>query len=393
LREDKQKLKSQRIIQYIKGKEKGPKLVFFGGLHGNEPAGVIALEEVLKDLIPANIKGEVYGVYGNLKALQQRTRFIEKDLNRIWTNENIAQIRQKLVLSPEEEEQKELLQLLSSLLENNEDPIYFIDFHTTSSPSVPFITINDALINRAFSKRFPVPIVLGIEEYLQEPLLSYLNKEGYVSLGFEAGQHEDLAAISSCKAFIYMALVISGATPKEKVLDYNEHYQTLRSQANDLTSVFEVVFRYHIKPFEKFTMNPGFKSFQRITKGEDLAVSDGQSIKAPSSAHLFMPLYQKQGEDGFFIIREIPSFFLRLSALLRRLGADQILTLLPGITWIDKEKGILRANLKVTRFMAKSVFHLLGYRSRQEDESYALLHNRERVARNNLYKSSTWYSC
>jgi len=386
-------LGSERIIHCVKGTQKGPKLIFFGGIHGNEPAGVKALEKVLKDLNPEKIKGEVYGIYGNLKALHQSKRFIDKDLNRIWTSENMAKLRNKTALSPEEAEQKELLLVLKPLLENNQDPIYFIDFHTTSSPSVPFITINDALINRAFSKRFPVPIVLGIEEYLEGPLLSYLNKEGYVSLGFEAGQHEDPAAVGNCEAFIFMSLVISGAAVKDAVVEYQECLKTLRDQAKGLTKVFEVTFKYNIKPFEDFVMNPGFKSFQKIAEGEELAVSDGRVIKAPESAHLFMPLYQKQGEDGFFVIRSIPSFFLKLSAMLRKLGADQILTFLPGITWIDKTKGVLRADLRITRFLAKSIFHLLGYRSRQEDKNYIVLYNRERVARNNLYKSTSWYSC
>ena len=39
------------------------------------------------------------------------------------------------------------------------------------------------------------PIVLGIEEYLQGPLLSYINTLGYVSLGFESGQHDNKQAI------------------------------------------------------------------------------------------------------------------------------------------------------------------------------------------------------
>jgi hypothetical protein len=46
--------------------------------------------------------------------------------------------------------------------------------------SLPFITINDALINLKFSNCSPISIVLEIEEYLEGPILNYLNSLGYV---------------------------------------------------------------------------------------------------------------------------------------------------------------------------------------------------------------------
>lgn len=74
--------------------------------------------------------------------------------------------------------------LLEDIINSNFGPFYFIDFHTTLSKTLPFITINDVVIDRKFSKFFLVPIALGIEEYLNGPLLSYINELGYVSLGF-----------------------------------------------------------------------------------------------------------------------------------------------------------------------------------------------------------------
>lgn len=388
---NKKETKPGRIIHHVKGISEGPLVVFFGGIHGNEPAGVTALEKVLIELDPSVIKGEIYGIYGNLKALSTNKRFIEKDLNRIWTEERVKALPKKQTLTAEEEEQVELFDIIQEILKSTSSPVYFIDFHTTSSPTLPFITINDALINRYFSMNFPVPIVLGIEEYLEGPLLSYLNKQGYVSLGFEAGQHTDLDSVTNCEAFIYLSIVIAGLSPMENFVRYPNFYSTLRNQARGLREVFEVMYKYEIKPFEEFKMNPGFVSFQKIKLGDELALSNESIIKSPITARLFMPLYQKQGEDGFFIIRTIPAFFLRLSALLRKIRADQLLTLLPGISWFDKKRGILRANLKVTRFMAKSIFHLLGYRNKQEDKTHLLLYNRERVARNNLYENAGWF--
>ena len=76
---------------------------------------------------------------------------------------------------------------------------------------------------------------------------------------------------------------------------------------------------------------------------------------------------------------------------MRHIKADSLLTALPGITWHNKQQGALKANLSVTRFMAKSIFHLFGYRNKQIDETHSLLYNRERVSKKEMYKNEKWY--
>lgn len=382
---------TNRIIHHIKGKYDGPTLVFFAGIHGNEKAGVKALRNVLPTLNSDSVYGEIYGVYGNINALKTNKRYVDSDLNRIWTKELLNTLGTKSSLTNEEKEQKAIHSFIKQLLENKTQPIYFIDFHTTSSKTLPFITINDALINRKFSKCFPVPVVLGIEEYLEGPLLSYLNEKGYVSIGFEAGQHEDKASIKNCESFIYLATHYAEVIKNTDHKYIDSHFERLQKASELNSDVYEVVFKYHIEPKERFKMKPGFKSFQPIKKGDLLALSDNQPIYASYSYELFMPLYQSKGNDGFFIIKKIPSFYLKLSAMLRNLKADQLLTFLPGISWYNKKEGVLRANLKVTRFLAKSVFHLFGYRNKREGTTHLVLYNRERVAKNDLYRNFDWF--
>ncbi|WP_339756650.1 succinylglutamate desuccinylase/aspartoacylase family protein [uncultured Winogradskyella sp.] len=378
----------KRIFHHIKGKYPGATIVFFAGIHGNEFAGVDALNNVLKKLNEEDITGEIYGVYGNIKALQKNKRFLESDLNRLWTQNQLNAIQHKKKLNQEEQEQKELFYFIHKLLTSTDKPIYFIDLHTTSSKTLPFITINDALINRKFSSCFPVPVVLGIEEYLEGPLLSYLNTLGYVSLGFESGQHTDPGAVKNCEAFIYLALKHSGHLKSNNNHNYEDE---LIKVSKGMSSIFEVVYKYHIQSKEVFSMEEGFESFQNIKRGTLIATTNGKNIYSDYSAKLFMPLYQKSGNDGFFIIRPIPKFFLKLSEILRQIKADSLLTLLPGISWHNKRLGVLKANLSVTKFMAKSIFHLFGYRNKQIDKTHLLLYNRERVSKNKMYKNEKWY--
>ena len=247
------------------------------------------------------------------------------------------------------------------------------------------------MINRKFSALFPVPVVLGIEEYLEGPLLSYVNELGYVSIGFESGQHFEKSAITNAIAFIYMALVKTSIIDKQTIPDYSSYSQTLKIAAQNLSVIYEIADLHVIKPAEKFKMLKGYKSFQSIEKGDILALSNATEIKSKFNAKIFMPLYQSQGNEGFFIIKKIKPIYLKLSAILRKWNVDELLVMLPGITWHNKTKDSLSVNIKVTRFFAKSIFHLFGYRNRKLDKTHLRIYNREKVTKTKMYKTEKWY--
>lgn len=384
-------IKVNRIITKVSNFNKAPTIVFFAGIHGNETAGVFALNTLLESDVFKNLKGNVYAIAGNLEALSQNKRFIEQDLNRLWIQENLDHLKSKENVKAEDLEQKELYHLLKDIKDAHSGPIYFIDLHTTSSKTLPFITINDALINRKFSKQYPVPVVLGIEEYLKGPLLSYINQLGYVSLGFESGQHDEVDAVLNSLSFIYLTLVFAKVLDKNNLVDYEVHYNRLKHQSKNIAAIFEVTYLYKIKPKEHFKMINGFKSFQAISKGTQLAQSNTQVIFSSYNARIFMPLYQTQGAEGFFIIKSIHPIFLKISELLRNYKLDNLLVIFPGVSWQDRQNGVLAVNLKVTRFLAKQIFHIFGFRSQQLDKTHMLLYNRERVSKLDLYKNEDWF--
>ncbi|MEJ1221428.1 succinylglutamate desuccinylase/aspartoacylase family protein [Sediminicola sp. 1XM1-17] len=387
--------KEERIIGHLAGSEMGPTVVFFGGIHGNEPSGCTAIQEVFQQIQSESIPitGNVYGIRGNISAQLQGMRFVVQDLNRMWTEEQISTILKKEEgdLGAEERELSEIYKLLAQILKTGTPPFYFVDFHTTSSKTLPFITINDALINRRFSSLFPVPTILGMEEYLQGPLLSYINTLGYLSLGFESGQHIEKEAVLNSIAFLWLTLVFSGALTKDAVPNFSDYYRQLQQSAENNRTFYDIVHRHNIAPKDKFEMLPGFESFEKISKGMVVAKVGHQEIRAPRSARIFMPLYQKQGEDGFFLIKSIPPMALKLSALMRGFRMDSLLTILPGITWESKKDGMLIVNVSTARFLAKPIFHLLGYRNRVLDKQRILMTNRERTAKTFMYKDTPWF--
>lgn len=382
-----------RIIQKIEGNPNGPTVVFFAGIHGNETSGVLALEEELKKIAAKkdDVQGTIYAICGNLKALEANSRYIKEDLNRMWQTKRLSALNSLQDLNPEEQEQLEVFKLLNMILSKNQPPYYFIDLHTTSSKTLPFITINDATINRKFSELFPVPIVLGIEEYLDGPLLSYINELGYVSLGFESGQHTDEEAIKNATAFINLTLLFAGSCSLDHFPEQYIYYDELKKASKEERNVYEVIDLHRIEDKELFEMLPGFRSFQEVKKGMPIASSNGTSLQSDYNANIFMPLYQKEGKEGFFIIKKIKPFYLKASLMMRRLKLDNLLSLLPGIAWEDRTKNTLIVDLKVVKYLAKPIFHLLGFRNRQINETHIRLHNRERASKLNMYKNEFWF--
>lgn len=384
----------QRLIGQLQGEEAGPSIIFTGGIHGNEPAGVFALRRVLGEIrckrIP--LHGNIYALSGNLWALERGERYHKADLNRLWTTGRMEHLMEgKLELSSEDVvAQVDIFQRIREILATEKGPFYFMDIHTTSSSTTPFLTVNDSLLNRRFTSQYPVPVILGIEEYLDGPILSYINELGYVAFGFEGGQHDSQAAIENSVAFIYLSMVFAGILEAGDI-DFHHYYSKLARNPVTSQGMYEIYDRHSIARGEHFSMKPGYHNFQKIRKGEEVATSDGKPVRAAENAMIFMPLYQWRGEDGFFVIRRIRPFFLRLSAILRRAGFDRWLPLLPGVNWANEKHDSLRVNLKIARFMAREFFHLMGYRSRHHLKGYLLVKSREAASRDEEYRQADWY--
>jgi predicted deacylase len=390
-----QTIEVDRLIGQCKGSLPGPSIIFTAGIHGNEPSGVFALQQVLEEIQQKNLqlKGNIYAIAGNLWALEKEHRFHKEDLNRIWTSERMDQLKDENLSTENEDikQQLEIFNLTKSILETDAGPFYFIDLHTTSCTTSPFLTVNDSLLNRKFTQQYPVPIILGIEEYLDGPFLSYINEQGYVALGFEAGQHDAVESIENHKAFIYLSLLQTGVISRKDV-DFDHYFQLLTQASTGTQGLYEIIYRYEIKPNEQFVMQPGFLNFEFVNKGQVLAENNDGPIIASYRARVFMPLYQSQGNDGFFAIRTIRPFYLRLSAILRRWHFDRILPLLPGVRWASKKRDTLVVNRRIARLFPKQFVHLLGYRSRRLDKTHLVVKNRESVSKHEEYRNEVWYS-
>ncbi len=378
---DKKLKNNQRVRWSIETGKKGPVVVLFVGIHGNEPAGTKAVDQIADKLRSDSRKliGAVYAISGNIQALDMGVRYIDTDLNRLWelfqnrrtaTNQNGTS---KAVEYGESLEIKETLEEILKKHKKSATDFVFADLHTTSSQSCAFILLNDTLSNREIARKFPVPQILGIEENIHGTLLSYINNLGYKAIGFEAGAHEDELSVERSEAFLWLLLHNCGVL----VLGESEKSNfegTIQAHDGVPDTYYEVLYHKRVEDPRKFQMITGFQNFDPISKGIPLAYEFDKLIKAPEDGRIFMPLYQNVGHDGFLIVRAVSPVWLELSSFLRKSSVHNYLKYLPGVS-VNNERSYI-VNLHVARFLVKDIFHLFGYRVSKIDEDTLICYKR-----------------
>lgn len=358
-----------RELGRVEGAAPGPTLVCLGGLHGNEPAGIHALGRVLDPLRSrrALMRGRFVALAGNRDALRAGRRFLDRDLNRAWTAERVAALPDGgggdgPGDTSEDLEQRELLAALAEVAAGAPGAVFVLDLHTTSGLGGPFTTVSDTLPNRAFALEFPVPLILGLEELVDGTLLEHLGEHGFVGAVFESGQHEEPGAVDRSEAAVWIAVASAGLLPEGDIPELARARKMLLAATRHLPRVLEMRYRHPVGPEDGFRMHPGYENFQRVQRGEVVGEDAGGVVRSPESARILMPLYQAQGSDGFFIVKEFRPFWLHLSRGLRRLRLGAVIHWLPGIRRDPGEPNALVVDRRIARWYALQLLHLLGYR-------------------------------
>lgn len=315
--EMKNQVELQRILgSYTQG-EPGPLLIVFGAMHGNEPAGVKALDLMFKMLEVEPIlnpdftyKGKVIGLIGNQRAHQQEKRYINRDLNRQWTAENIHCIdswpTEKL-----NEEQKEIAEIrkivLKEMANTNPTKLIVLDLHTTSGKGGIFSIATDDTESLDIAIGLHAPVVKGMLKGLRGTTLHHFTKANYnidtTAITFESGQHYEPLSINRAIAAITNCMRAIGSVDAAHIV--NTHDRLLQKHSENLPKVTKLIYRHAIEVEDGFKMKEGFHNFQRLRKGTVIAEDKNGDILVPEDSLLLMPLYQKLGEDGFFLIKEI----------------------------------------------------------------------------------------
>ena len=299
----------KRILgSYSQGRP-GPLLICAAGLHGNEWAGIKALDLLFKMLEVEPITnpdfrffGKIVAVAGNIPALKMRKRYVNKDLNRIWNRQNFD-------TPGNEVEFGELVNVKEAIddliFEWGGESVFILDLHTTTAEGGIFSLPTNDQESIKIAETFHAPVIVGLVERLRGTLVKhYTQREDVAVTGlvFESGQHDDPLSVNRSIAAIINCMRTIGNVSPDHI--ENRYDQLLIDYSKGLPVLAEFIYGHNIAPDDQFVMNPGFKNFDQVFAGQELANDQYGPIVAKVDGLILMPHYQAQGDDGFFIIRE-----------------------------------------------------------------------------------------
>ena len=171
----------KRLIGKYSGSEKGTLVIALAAMHGNEPAGVLALRDLfqmLEDEPKKNpnfqFQGRIVGMIGNLQAYERKMRFVKKDLNRELTLENIEKAKQPTnsmgqnQLAFEDLELIELMQCIENQISTYKpEKIMVLDLHTTSAAGGIFTIVSEDKESLDIALTLYAPVVKGLVKGLE----------------------------------------------------------------------------------------------------------------------------------------------------------------------------------------------------------------------------------
>lgn len=304
-----------RLIGWRKGIAQGPLLIVIGGIHGNERAGVQALFDLFDrmDREPTRnprfrLLGNIVGLRGNVGALRVGTRYLDRDMNRLLTPATLAKARSGVIDYAEERELVELYEAIRTCVEYfHPDALHILDLHTTTAFGGTFSITSDDPRSEAIAKGLYAPVVRGILTGIGGTTLHFFNDVNMglptTTIVFESGQHDDPISVDYAISAIVNCMRTIGCVAPIDV--EAKHDNLLKRHFKQLPNVVELVHTHHVTPDDGFVMRPGYENFQPIVAGEHLADDRHGRILAPCTGLILMPLYQQQGEDGFFVVQVV----------------------------------------------------------------------------------------
>jgi succinylglutamate desuccinylase len=265
------------------------------GLHGNEPDPVEALRSFrsLSAEFGGLRRGRVAVFSGNRRALSVGSRYLDRDLNRGWTDGRLIRLEQELdPQGPlEDAEQRELYRAVEHFLEAASGPRVVFDLHSFSGEGRPFALGTDRGEHRRVARALGLSLVFGLQEALAGALSDFYDGRVEVCLAIETGRTGEPGIQERVREFMIRILEVFEMCAVGR-------FAPLPAAEPE---VLRVTYRHPVGREDAFHMLPGFLNFQEVARGELLARDAQGPLYAPHTGWLLMPLYQEVGSDGFFL--------------------------------------------------------------------------------------------
>ncbi len=265
-----QSVVGQGILR-IDGNRKGSVIGVVCNIHGNELCGRHAVQRLLEK--HEIIKGALVIIDGNQEAALINKRYVEADMNRMFT---AKQLKQK-------QAGNDLLraQYLANIIPKLGLDMA-IDFHSTSSETKYPFTVSFPG-SEDMTGLCPAVGIFGWPGMVEGSLVEWMNNKGIPSVVVEGGQHVDERSIRVCEKTLLSVLSRHGLITLKKPLK-------LAAQKS-----FNVLERVMVGDHESFTFSRLYHSFDRLKAGELIATDKTGNYNAPTIKNLYilMPALQK----------------------------------------------------------------------------------------------------
>lgn len=201
-----------------------PEVTIVGSMHGDEPAGKKAIENILDKKL--EFQKPVRFLIANEEALKEDTRYLEKDLNRSFPGDSESEFHEE--------------RLAAEILSEVKDSIV-LDIHTTMSYPEPFATVKQ--VNQEtveLLKAANVDKAVSFEEGDSGSMTESVDR----GIVVEAGRQKSEQAVENAEEIILNFLAYFGAIDREFQTsdpDFFRYYETVEGDWEFKAENFKLV--------------------------------------------------------------------------------------------------------------------------------------------------------
>lgn len=237
-----------------------PEVAVVGGIHGDEPCGVAAVER-LAETAPA-VDRPVALIIANERAVRQGERFIDTDLNRTFPGD------------PAGNHEERLAARLTTELEG----CSVLALHSTQSDDRPFAVVDEVTdARRDLIRRLPVDAVVETGPFVEGRLFTSSDV-----IEVECGRQWSQQATENAHDLARAFLAATGALPDAEPLRDPPLYRLRERVSKRRAADYDVCV----------------ENFSRVAAGQVFATADGEPVRADQP---FYPvLMSAEGYDDVF---------------------------------------------------------------------------------------------
>jgi uncharacterized protein len=252
---------------------RGPRVVLFGGVHGDELSGIHAIEKLFFDLFVGTrtlLQGSLTLARGNEQAIAAERRYLKHNLNRMFREDYGPEIDRT---SYEYNRAQELKTVLH-------DCDYFLDLHSAPIAQGAFMVAEQAAVG--FYSKLGIPrIMTGWSKFSSGAIggdaENHGNAHGAKSATLESGSHFDKRSNDVAYRTIVSLLSLLGMI---------EQTEQPTAQPLEIVDVYAVV----TKEAADFRYAGTVDNFQIFEKGKPFAFQNGRPVTVAEDTYLLIPM-------------------------------------------------------------------------------------------------------